>query len=605
MASPTRVVASVGALATALLLTGAGAPAGAAPSSQATAADRTASPVARIYVSLPRQGRAAPSAALIARGLRAATTARGSRAGGHRIRLVWLDDATGDRWDATKVRANARRAAADPTAIAYVGEGDSEATALAMPIVNRAGLAHLSPVSTATELTAPDRAGELQPSGVRTFFRPIPDDARQGAALVTYARSLGVRRSVMVVDDDGLYGRGLTRSFAADGARRGVRVVGRRVVSPSGHGLAAAVRAVRARRPHAVVYGGSPSSGAAKVIRALHAASPRTLVLGGEALANDAFARRLGAARSVMRLTTPAAHADPRARRTHRLGRRPAAFTVFAHNGMTALLRAIDRAGRRGGVTRASVRDAVFDGSVQTGLSGPWTIDADGGSGYGVFNTARLGRSGVLTTGERAVTRLVRREADRLRRRAAAPRRLTRTPTRTTRIQTSGTTPIIPTELVGPMDIETMLRMVQEQRTRLLDEQLREQLAAVQARNQRIARLNVVLSRLAVLEAAFPAGAAATTPTGTDGAWPTLTAAVRTAADEAGITDPPDVTTLADVRAAIARIKALVDDASGGQQLEMLRLQSLTNKRNEAFDVMTDFVKRMQDARASIIANMR
>ncbi len=48
-----------------------------------------------------------------------------------------------------------------------------------------------------------------------------------------------------------------------------------------------------------------------------------------------------------------------------------------------------------------------------------------------------------------------------------------------------------------------------------------------------------------------------------------------------------------------------MDGLSSTQQLEMLRLQSLSNKRNEAFDVMTNFVKKMQDSRSSIIGNMR
>jgi len=39
--------------------------------------------------------------------------------------------------------------------------------------------------------------------------------------------------------------------------------------------------------------------------------------------------------------------------------------------------------------------------------------------------------------------------------------------------------------------------------------------------------------------------------------------------------------------------------------MDMLRLQSLSNKRNEAFDVMTNFIKKMQDSRSSIIGNMR
>jgi hypothetical protein len=36
-----------------------------------------------------------------------------------------------------------------------------------------------------------------------------------------------------------------------------------------------------------------------------------------------------------------------------------------------------------------------------------------------------------------------------------------------------------------------------------------------------------------------------------------------------------------------------------------LALQSLLNKRNEAFDLMTNFMKKFADSRDSIIGNMR
>ncbi|MNW13952.1 hypothetical protein D3C71_2120410 [compost metagenome] len=55
----------------------------------------------------------------------------------------------------------------------------------------------------------------------------------------------------------------------------------------------------------------------------------------------------------------------------------------------------------------------------------------------------------------------------------------------------------------------------------------------------------------------------------------------------------------------LGQIKAQIDSASNSQQMDMLRLQSLTNKRNEAFDTMTNFIKKMQDSRSSVIGNMR
>ncbi len=55
----------------------------------------------------------------------------------------------------------------------------------------------------------------------------------------------------------------------------------------------------------------------------------------------------------------------------------------------------------------------------------------------------------------------------------------------------------------------------------------------------------------------------------------------------------------------IDKLKNDIDSASNSQQMEMLRLQSLSNKRNESFDVMTNFIKKMQENRSSIIGNMR
>ena len=48
-----------------------------------------------------------------------------------------------------------------------------------------------------------------------------------------------------------------------------------------------------------------------------------------------------------------------------------------------------------------------------------------------------------------------------------------------------------------------------------------------------------------------------------------------------------------------------MDTLANSQQMDTLRLQSLSNKRNEAFDTMTNFIKKMQDNRSSAISNMR
>jgi hypothetical protein len=164
---------------------------------------------------------------------------------------------------------------------------------------------------------------------------------------------------------------------------------------------------------------------------------------------------------------------------------------------------------------------------------------------------------------------------------------------------------------IQSMDIETALMMVQSERTKLLDSQLQTQIQEVQNRNEQVANLNDVLSSLnAVGSKITGTGADATLGTYVKGEeHAKLINALTTEMKDAGLTD---MTALKDgdlskgeVDTMITNVKGMIDAAGNSQQMDMLRLQSMSNKRNEAFDVMTNFVKKMQDSRSSIIGNMR
>jgi hypothetical protein len=192
---------------------------------------------------------------------------------------------------------------------------------------------------------------------------------------------------------------------------------------------------------------------------------------------------------------------------------------------------------------------------------------------------------------------------------------------------------------IQSMDIETALMMVQGQRTQLLDNQLTSQIQEVQNRNNQISKLNDVLAGLNAAQAMFAGDAKPDAKLGdtqgwkdesVNGAYPTersMNTAMLNADINLGLTSASDgaltnsknadgsevrvdggirgMTTKSQVDAAIAKVKGMIDSAGNSQQMDMLRLQSLTNKRNEAFDVMTNFVKKMQESRSSIIGNMR
>jgi hypothetical protein len=67
----------------------------------------------------------------------------------------------------------------------------------------------------------------------------------------------------------------------------------------------------------------------------------------------------------------------------------------------------------------------------------------------------------------------------------------------------------------------------------------------------------------------------------------------------------PDISTKGKLDGFITSLKSTIDGLSNTQQMDMLRLQSMSNKRNEAFEIMTNFIKKQADNRSSIVGNMR
>jgi len=145
-------------------------------------------------------------------------------------------------------------------------------------------------------------------------------------------------------------------------------------------------------------------------------------------------------------------------------------------------------------------------------------------------------------------------------------------------------------------DLEGALRAVQDQRVRLLDQQLSSQVTDVQKRNARVVTLNAAITALN----AYVAGP-------TDESLATGIAAARPAVEShvllSATSDSTEVrTAAADL---VATLRGELDAVTNTQQMDMLRLSSLTDKRSEAFDLMSSFLKKMQGSQSSIIGNMR
>ena len=122
-----------------------------------------------------------------------------------------------------RTAANARMAAHDPKAVFYIGEYNSGASEISIPILNRAGVPQVSPASTYVGSTTnepgslPGEPDKYYPTRRRTFLRIVPRDTIQAAALIDLMANDGCGKIAMANDrmPTGVGSRG----YRARGAR--------------------------------------------------------------------------------------------------------------------------------------------------------------------------------------------------------------------------------------------------------------------------------------------------------------------------------------------------------------------------------------------------
>jgi len=88
-------------------------------------------------------------------GIKLALDQAHNQAGDFTVKYTSLDDATAQagEWDPGQTAADARKAAADPNTVYYIGEFNSGASEVSIPILNNAGIPQVSPANTYVGLT--------------------------------------------------------------------------------------------------------------------------------------------------------------------------------------------------------------------------------------------------------------------------------------------------------------------------------------------------------------------------------------------------------------------------------------------------------------------
>jgi len=350
------------------------------------AGDRIPGRALTIYSSMPMQGPIRAAAEAVVRGEELALAQFHDRIGPYQIALKPLDDSTLQRngWDPGQATQNARLASADKTTIGYIGEFESGASAISIPILNRAGIPQISPASTAVGLTSsaagasPGEPQKYYPTGVRTFVRVVPNDEVQAVAQVRLQKSLGCGKTE-VLDDGEVDGQDVATSFSLAAGAGGLPVTGVQPFEPTASDYSSLASAVARTGAGCVLISATTEPGTVLLTKQLAAALPAARIFGSAGLAQSTY-------------TDPAHGGIPASLDPHVLIAYgpPAPYMSSGYEAMSLLLSAIERAtdhGRRTAL-RSRVLAAVFDTHDRRSALGTYSIEPDGDTTlhrYGVY----------------------------------------------------------------------------------------------------------------------------------------------------------------------------------------------------------------------------
>lgn len=361
------------------------------------------------YSSLPLSGASSATAQAIVNGAKLALAQARGRAGRFTIRYTSLDDSTAQSgtWNPGRTAANAREAARDPKAVYYIGELDSDASEVSMPILNRAGVPQVSPASTYVGLTTsepgslPGEPNKYFPTGRRTFLRIVPLDTNQAAALVDL---MGYDRCgrIALAHDTGAYGRGLATLIRLLGWGLGADIVSDTTIDTTTASYLSYAQRIKAKGVNCFMFAGSTSSGAVKLVEQVAATIPAARLYGGDGICESAFtnpaqhgipaqiAPRFKCTLPVLALADyPGGKSFLSAYRVAYGTSHPERYAIYGYAAMKLGLDTVASLGSKGN-DKAAVLAALF-ANVHNSVLGSFEFDRDGDTTldkYGVYRVA-------------------------------------------------------------------------------------------------------------------------------------------------------------------------------------------------------------------------
>jgi branched-chain amino acid transport system substrate-binding protein len=346
-------------------------------------------------------------------GMKLALAQAGGKAGKFTVNFAALDDSTAaaGKWDPSQTAANARKVATDPKAVYYIGEFNSGASEISIPILNQGGIPQVSPANTYVGLTTDlpgSAAGEPQkyyPTGKRTYLRIVPIDSIQGAAGLMAMKQAGCTK-VAIANDKEAYGAGLAQLIELEKAEYGVTVVSNTGIDPTASNFRTYAQTIKSEGADCFFFSGIVSNGGVQIVKDVNAALPTAKIFGPDGVCSSAWtqASQGGVPASIDPLmectvATQDLAAYPGGKEflaAYQAKYGPAAPDPYAIYGYEVMKLGLDTIASLGanGDNKADVLKALFAIKDRKSVIGTYGFDANGDTtlkSYGVYSTDKSG----------------------------------------------------------------------------------------------------------------------------------------------------------------------------------------------------------------------
>jgi branched-chain amino acid transport system substrate-binding protein len=249
-----------------------------------------------VYSSLPLQGAQRLQTTAMVNGIKLALEQHDGKAGKLRVKYTSLDDSTAQagNWTPEATQANAQRVASDDSAIAYIGEFNSGASAVSIPVLNEVPIAQISPSNTAVGLTSDEPGADkgepdkYYPTGERHYLRIVPKDTIQGAALATVMKNDGCKE-IYILNDKEVYGAGLARNIESSAKEQGLAVAANEGIDPKAPNFRSQAATIESSGADCFVFSGVTPNGAVQLFKDVEAALPDAKLYGPDGVSNPEF----------------------------------------------------------------------------------------------------------------------------------------------------------------------------------------------------------------------------------------------------------------------------------------------------------------------------